>query len=161
MTEFAGALGRIALQKVGHQNNLRAENAQRVARALSTSTALSVRLGFCDETPAFYAVLLDVSDVVLDLDLKLETWVSLGIPIRKTWSPLHLHPHFNPSRPPARGLPWKSAEYDGLMKNRTYTGLSLPVANKHCPDKVLELYVNPPVSAREIAFAAGHLNTLG
>lgn len=160
MTEFAGAIGQLALRKVEHQNRGRSENARMIASLLAPSSGLSVRLGQSYEAPAFYAVLLDVSDDVSDLDSKLETWVSLGIPIRKTWSLLHLHPHFNPSRLPARGLPWKSAEYEGVMRNMTYSKLSLPVAQKHCPERVLELYVNPPAGVKEIAFAAEHLGAL-
>lgn len=160
MTEFAGAIGRIALQKVRQQNKVRTENARLLADLLSTSKVLSVRLGRPGEAPAYYAVLLDVSDDVSDLDFNLESWASLGIPIRKTWSLLHLHPHFNPSSLPARGLPWRSAEYRGVMRSKAYNSLRFPVASKHCPERVLELYVHPPAGPVEIEFAAQHLGTL-
>ncbi len=84
----------------------------------------------------------------------------MGIPITKTWLPLHIHPHFNPVKPPARGLPWMSQDYDGQMKNRKYSELILPVVNNYCPHKILELYVNPPVGEKEINFAADKIREL-
>ena len=45
-------------------------------------------------------------------------------------------------------------DFYGEMKNKSYSNLSLPVVNKYCPSKILELYVHPPTGEKEIEFAS-------
>lgn len=160
MSEFAGALGQVGLTKLDAQNAVRSANAAHLADLMVDSPDFTVRLGRPDESPAFYAVLIDVNKPIDSLDSKLERLSRAGVPIRKTWSPLHLHPHFNPDFVPARGLPWRADDYDGSMRNMKYRELHLPVASQHCPDAVLELYVHPPTGPREIEFAARELKAI-
>lgn len=160
MTEFAAAIGRIRLKRLDKENATRAENANYFAELLEGSSSLSVRLGMESEDVCFYAVLIDVVEPIRHLETKLQELTARGIPIRKTWVPLHVHPHFNPEVPPARGLPWRSADYDGVMKGKSYAELDLPEVGRHCPDRVIELYVNPPAGPREMEFAARHLRKI-
>ena len=160
MSEFAGALGQVGLGKLDAQNAVRSSNAEYLSDLLADSPDFAVRLGRPDEVPAFYAVLLDVNTPIPDLDFQLERIAEAGVPIRKTWGLLHLHPHFNPDVVPARGLPWRADNYDGSMRNAEYREVSLPVATGLCPDNVLELYVHPPTGPREIEFVARELKAL-
>ncbi len=160
MSEFAGAIGQVGLSKLDAHNAVRSANAELLSELLADSPDFKVRLGRSEEVPVFYAVLLDVSNPIPDLDLKLGRMARTGVPIRKTWGLLHRHPHFNPAVEPARGLPWRDDDYDGSMRHAEYREVSLPTATRHCPDKVLELYVHPPTGPREIEFAALELRAI-
>ena len=122
------------------------------------NNSIKVRLGKKNEKVVYYAILIELIDTFIDLDQRILELQSLGIPIRKTWEPLHKHPHFNPEIYPARGLPWKSLTYKGEMANLIYKELDLPNVNKYCPNKILELYVHPPTSNLEIEYAAININ---
>ncbi|MBV5302730.1 MAG: DegT/DnrJ/EryC1/StrS family aminotransferase [Chlorobium sp.] len=157
MTEFAGSLGLIGLRKLDEQNNIRRENANLLAELLSDQTNIKVLLGRKNEDPVFYAVLIEIIADYTNLDSRLSHLQSLGIPIRKTWEPLHTHPHFNPDSVPARGLPWQHPDYDGEMKGKMYSELDLPITNEFCPHKLLELYVYPPTGAKEVNYAVKNI----
>ena len=157
MTEFAGALGQVGLKKLDYQNRLREKNAHYLSELLKGFDKVKVRLGRSDERVAFYAVLLELLSDIKDIDNILTQLQNAGIPIRKTWSPLHKHPHFNPATPPARGIPWMHQDYDGQMRNHKYSELILPVVNEYCPNKILELDIHPPAGDKEIKFASGKI----
>ncbi len=160
MTEFAGALGQVGLGKLDDHNAVRKMNALSLAALLDGSKYFSVRLENPSESGVYYAVLIDVISEIKNLDQKLEHLNQLGIPVRKTWGLLHLHPHFNPAKTPARGLPWLASDYDGAMREIKYANVSLPIATYCCPDRVLELYVHPPAGLREMEFAVASLNSI-
>ena len=108
-----------------------------------------------------WAVVVVGNMEVVDSYMHLDTWVdfedeltklqNMGIPLGGTWTPLHLHPHFNPVKTPARGLPWNHPSYKGVMKNIHYKDLDLPVVNYYCPKRILELYVHPPCDRENIS----------
>jgi len=160
MTEFAGALGQVGLSKLDHHNKIRHSNAHLLAKLLAGQKNLKVLLGREDEDTVFYAVLIEVVGDINDLESRLAYLQSIGIPICKTWDPLHIHPHFNPRKVPARGLPWKHVDYSGLMRNTSYSRLNLPVTKKYCPNRLLEIYVHPPTGTKEISFAAKNIKLL-
>lgn len=158
MTEFAGALGQVGLSKLDQHNKVRQQNAILLAELLSDNKSIKVVLGRRDEIAVYYAILIKLVVSFSDLDDRIAYLQRLGIPIRKTWEPLHIHPHFNPIRVPARGLPWLHPEYFGNMKGVTYSELNLPIVNEFCPNKLLELYVHPPTGFNEINFAAKNIS---
>jgi hypothetical protein len=81
--------------------------------------------------------------------------VARGYPIRKVFPPLNRHPHFNPSRAPARGLPWQHPNYNGSMRNVSYKDLDFPVSYEFCYGRVVELYTHPGITAEQLdLFAA-------
>ncbi|MDA1373030.1 MAG: DegT/DnrJ/EryC1/StrS family aminotransferase [Proteobacteria bacterium] len=160
MTEFAGALGQVGLYKLDGHNAVRKVNAQSLAELLDESENFGVRLENPGESSVYYAVLIDVVAEIKNFDQKLENLIRLGIPVRKTWGLLHLHPHFNPAGTPARGLPWLASDYDGGMKGLRYSNVPLPVATHHCPNRLLELYVHPPAGLAEMEFAAASLKSI-
>ena len=154
MTEFAGALGQVGLNNLEGQNDQRIKNAIYLANLLKDVRKIKVRLSNKNEKSVYYAVLIEILVKNINIKVMLSKLQKDGIPIRETWSPLHKHPHFNPKVLPARGLPWKSEKYDGTMKNVIYKNLVLDNVNTFCPNKILELYVHPPTSKKEIEFAA-------
>ena len=160
MTEFAGALGQVGLSKLDQHNKIRQQNATLLAELLRHNKSIKVVLGRKDEVAVYYAILIELVVNFSDLDARIAHLQSLGIPIRKTWGPLHIHPHFNPINVPARGLPWQHPEYFGQMKDKIYSNLNLPIVNEFCPNKLLELYVHPPTGVNEITFAAKNISSV-
>ena len=159
MTEFAGALGKIGLDKLDDQNNIRIENAFLLSELLKDNEFLSVRVCGESEYCVYYAVLIELKKDIPDLENRLENLQDKGIPIRKTWSPLHKHSHFNPEVVmPSRGLPWRENSYNGLMKKVQYQDLTLKNVSKYCPSRIFEMYVHPPVGVDLIKFSAHEIN---
>ena len=150
MTEFAGALGKCALNKLDEQNQIRRDNAHYLSEQLQTDEKIKVKLSRRNEKGVYYAVLLEVLETWQHSDEEIDKLKNAGVPIRETWTPLHLHPHFNPHIKPARGLPWKNPNYKGSMKNVSYKDLDLPVANYYCPKRILEFYVHPPCTFKHM-----------
>lgn len=157
MTEFAGALGAIGLGNLEEQNEMRREAASSFAELLDDHPALSVVLPRSNEVGVYYALLLRLKKPLGELDERLATLVRSGIPVRKTWSPLHRHPHFNPCSLPARGLPWKHPAYTGVMATQAYRDVALPEVDKWCPNRLLELYIHPPLTPSVIKQTAAQL----
>jgi perosamine synthetase len=150
MTEFAGALGQCGLANIEKQNEVRRENALHLASKLKSNPKVKVRLARQNEKGVYHAILMDVLDSWKSSKDDILNLQADGIPIRETWSPLHQHPHFNPKTEPARGLPWKHPQYDGKMRDVIYSKLNLPIVNKHCPQKTLEIYVHPPCNKKNL-----------
>ena len=166
MTEFAGALGSVRLQKLDEQNDQRRRNSTFLNHLISEKLSdclepLSVRP---NSRTVHYANVLKITDEgIKSIDAEyLKELERSSLPIRKTWPPLHHHPNFNPSKnsKPARGLPWELDSYDGQMRYTRYENLSLPVVEKFCPHRILEIYVHPPCAEREMQAAFKHLQRL-
>lgn len=143
MTEFAGALGQCGLKKLDEQNDCRIQNASFLAKELKGSSMVKVRTPMVGEKSVFYSVLLDVLDDSKSFQSKILSMQENGIPIQRTWTPLHFHPHFN-NLHESRGLPWVRESYSGTMKNIKYQSLKLPTVEYYCPNRLLEIYVHPP-----------------
>lgn len=156
MTEFAGALGLVQLGKLDLHNSIRQRNAKLLAELLEKVDGLDVIRPLACATSVYYRVLLHFHPEKFNCDLLEFSSVvaQSGVPLEPTWKLIHLHPHFNPEEAPARGLPWESQSYDGAMKGKKYESLSFPVIENLCANHLLELCVHPPVSEKEIAFAA-------
>ena len=154
MTEFAGALGHLGLQTLDDENEIRRDNFSLLLDGTrSDKLPISIVEPRPFEKAVFHAVLFTVDIPIRNLDEKLMTLQEIGVPIRKTWSPLHRHSHFNAvGRIPARGLPWQFEGYDGQMKGVSYAELELPVVVDYCPNRLLELYVHPTAGIKEMEF---------
>lgn len=158
MTEFAGAIGMARLGRLASENQLRIDIADYVAKSVSDLPHLSMVQPRTGDVGVYYAVLLRVEGRIPDLDAKLEAMRNLGIPIRKTWAPLHEHPHFNPKVKPARGFPGLEPHRD--IRHVGTGRLDLPVTSSWIPDNLLELYIHPPCSEKHIDFAVERLSSL-
>ena len=154
MTEFAGALGHLGLQTLDEENEKRRDNFKLLLEGTrNEDLPISILEPRQFDMAVFHAVLFTVDKPMQNLDEKLKILQEIGVPIRKTWSPLHLHSHFNAiGRFPARGLPWEFEGYDGQMKGVSYAELELPVVVDFCPNRLLELYVHPPAGIKEMEF---------
>lgn len=163
MSEFAAALGSVGIKRLDDENRQRRESFFVAQDAFAGSRSLSVCVPLDVDGAAHYAIALEVHANVpkQKVDNFLSQCAENGIPIRKTWQPLHRHPHFNPSREPARGLPWKLLEYRGA-NDRSYLEEDHPIANEMLPDRLLELYAHPgtkPCAIYEVAeLAAAYLS---
>ena len=155
MTEFAGALGLIQLNKLDTHNKIRQKNVDLLERLLEDVEGLDVIKPLSCATSVYYRVLLhfDPEQFNCNLDIFSSHVQGSGVPLEMTWELIHKHPHFNPEKVPARGLPWESSTYNGVMKGKRYDSLSFPVIENLCDNHLLELSVHPPVSDEEIAFA--------
>jgi dTDP-4-amino-4,6-dideoxygalactose transaminase len=159
MTEFAGVLGQIGLRKLGPHNEERAWAAHYLSKLFDGHPKIRIRHPRKHEVGVYYAVAiqLEVSD---DESTRLmDLLVARGYPIRKVFPPLNRHPHFNPSRTPARGLPWQHPSYNGSMRNVSYKDLHLPVSYEFCYGRVVELYTHPGITAAQLETFAGDLTT--
>jgi perosamine synthetase len=162
MTEFAGALGTVGLGKLAEQNRIRITNAALLTELLKQNPAIRVRNPALNSVGVFYSVLLEVEDHLKnDVDQLISLANERGLPIKRTWTPLHRHPHFNPIEIPARGLPWKSITYTGnYYKNKNPAQYIFPIAEQYCDYKILELVIHPPVGEIEIAKAVSIINDI-
>ena len=163
MTEFAGALGKVQLEKLDIQNEIRRDNFKVLSENLKNNTSLFIRSCRDHEYGVYYAIEIEVlSDDLQTIRSKVNILKDIGISIRETFvqPSLHKHPHFNPSVTPARGLPWEHPNYDGVMKNKSYKDLDLPNANKYCSPRILELYVHPPVNQELIEKTVSAINDI-
>jgi len=155
MSEFSAVLGQIGLSRLEAQNLERERCANYLASLLKDEDWARVRLeSRTNATSVYYAIGLELNISDSKAIELLEQMITSGIPARKMFSPLHLHPHFRSKPAPARGLPWRNTTYDGFMKERNYEDLSFPIAQEYCNGRILELYVHPPTSFEHLeAFA--------
>lgn len=150
MTEIAGALGRLGLEKLDSENAERRNAAEYLAEALSDHEWLTIRLVRPHETGAYYAVAIEVDLSDDEATHFVESMSKMGFPIRKVFAPLNRHPHFNPRTPPARGIPWQHPDYAGKMRDVDYSLLDLPVTYAYCQGRVLELYTHPGITQEHL-----------
>ena len=157
MTEFAAAIGRVRLENLDSENEIRKENAQLMDEMLDDVSVVKTKKSINGTKGVYYRLLFEYNNEILKLSLDafIEQLRAEGIPFSKTWEPLHRHPHFNPDNEPARGCPWRWSLYSGAhMKNLNYRDVSLPVAEEYCLNRIFELPVHPPVGAKDIYEAA-------
>lgn len=150
MTEFAGALGRLGLERLDGDNAEREAAAHYLAGAFEGEDWVQVRMPRSNEKGVFYAAALEVDLTDAESGSLVDYLNRDGFPIRKIFSPLNRHPHFNPSRRTARGLPWESPRYTGPQGSVRYADLDLPVAYEYSYGRVLELYTHPGVSEKQL-----------
>lgn len=156
MSEFSAALGRVGIGKLDAQNKIRVRNAELLAVLLERSQKISVRRPRLNGRGVYYSALLELTPGSgTALDDFVERANQLGLPLKRTWAPLHRHTHFNPSQNPARGLPWCDPRYTGSLKNITgYFHQKFPVIEDMCDNRIVELAVHPPVDESHIRKAA-------
>jgi perosamine synthetase len=149
MTEFSAALGRIGLKKLDVQNEIRRRNHDILVEHLDHDNieVVQPRVGV---DAVYYSNLLKINleyDVQLTL---LRTINDLGIPLKRTWQPLHLHPHFRRENMPNLITPWDDHDRTFVEpRNKT-----LPIAELLQTSRLFELDCHPlvnPVTVRKAA----------
>jgi len=157
MTEFAGVLGQIGLRKLAAHNEERAWAAHYLSRVFDAHPKVRIRHPRPHEVGVYYAVAIELS-VSDDESTELMAYLEQrGYPMRKAFPPLNRHPHFNPTVPPARGLPWEHPSYKGSMRGVSYKDLHLPVSYEYCYGRVVELYTHPGITAEQLDLFASDL----
>ena len=149
MTEFAAALGRIGLKKLDLENEKRVWAANYLHNYLNDEEWIRVRLVEPNSYGVYYAIALEINlqDDVSDILLK--RMLGRKVPMRSVFPPLNKHPHFSDLLP-ARGLPWKNANYKGKMNSVIYQNLHLPMSYEYCQGRILELYAHPGVTPQQL-----------
>jgi len=157
MTEFAGVLGQIGLRKLAAHNEERAWAAHYLSRVFDAHPKIRIRHPRQHDIGVYYAVAIELS-ITDDESTKLMAYLEQrGYPMRKAFPPLNRHPHFNPTVPPARGLPWEHPSYKGSMRGVSYKDLHLPVSYEYCYGRVVELYTHPGITAEQLDLFASDL----
>lgn len=150
MSEFAAALGRLGLKRLETDNSERRRAAFYLERAFSEMGWIEVRHPRKNEVGAYYAIRLDVDLSDSESERFVHALARQGFPIRKVFSPLNKHPHFNPSKVPARGLPWLDPRYAVAPPRVTYADLYLPTAYEYTQGRVVELYAHPTITDEQL-----------
>lgn len=153
MTEFAAAIARVGLNRLEQDNNLRRNNHAVLASNLNSSRAHVVEASE-DVKPVFYSnlILIDLPHQQ-QVDL-LSSANSFGIPLKRTWQPLHKHPHFDRSNMINNTAPWDSAADQYLEPSCTH----LDNSTKYQESLLFELECHPLVSEQLATEAGRHLN---
>ena len=119
MTEFAGVLGQIGLRKLGPHNEERALAAHYLSKLFDGHPKIRIRHPRKHEVGVYYAVAIELEVSDDESTRLMDLLVVRGYQIRKVFPPLNRHPHFNPSRTPARGLPWQHPNYEGSIDRKS------------------------------------------
>jgi len=157
MTEFAAALGSSRLQNVDKENFIRRENVEYLHGLINHIAGVKVRRAIPESEGVYYMLLIEIEPEAINVTLEsfIQKMNTEGIPVKNTMQLLHKHPHFNPTRTPARGIPWKWPLYQSdQFQGKMYKDLSFPIAEEYCEQKLVELTVHPPVGKIEMEDAA-------
>jgi len=118
MTEFAAAIARIGLKRLEQENQIRRRNHATLSGNLSDPR---IRVVEATEMvhPVFYSNLLLI-DLPFQAQEELVKAANLaGIPIRRTWQPLHKHPHFRRENMINYITPWDNNRDDIIEPSST------------------------------------------
>jgi perosamine synthetase len=145
MTEFAASLGLSRLNRLESENAIRRNSASTIDSIVSSFEWIDSLKPLPGTLPVYHAYifLLDHMRAPTDLDEFLYKALDLGIPLKKTWTPLHLHPHFNPKTIPSRGLPWQLVDYPDFVP---YSDQEYPVGDQLIFNSIMQLDIHPGLS---------------
>ena len=147
MTEFAGALGITRLACLDAQNAERNLTAQKLDVIIQQYSWLKPLHPLDDSYSVYHSYILFLDPEVAPVDLSsfIEFASQFGIPFRKTWAPLHRHPHFNPTEIPARGLPWLHPAYTSKLNNSflNYADQSFPIGDNLIDNCIAQIDIHP------------------
>jgi len=105
MTEFAAAVARVGLSRLEHENYIRCNNHAVLASILRNSPVQVVEAPK-NVKPVFYSNLLLIDLPYQQQEILVTSANSVGIPLKRTWQPLHKHPHFDRANMLNRIAPW-------------------------------------------------------
>ena len=143
MTEFAGALGSTRLKLLDAQNNERRITANYLDDLISDIPWLDSLKPIEYALPVYHSYILIVNTETAPAKTTeiVSKSQAAGIPLRRTWEPLHRHPHFNPSSLPARGFP--SALRKTNPDSVPYSDLSFPIGDHLIDSCLLQIDIHP------------------
>jgi perosamine synthetase len=155
MTEFAAAIARVGLHRLEQQNHLR-RNSHAVLAANLSSSRIHVVEASKDVIPVFYSNLLNINLPYQKQEELLIAANSVGIPLKRTWQPLHKHPHFQRPNMINHVAPWDSLDEDFIEPSC----LQLPNSEKYQEKLLFELECHPLVGQQIVLDAAQRLSYL-
>ena len=145
MTEFSAALGRVGLRHLDEQNDLRRWNHTRLAQSANCEP-LSVVEPLEGVVPVYYSNLIRINLPKEKQNRLLEKANEEGIPLKRTWQPLHQHPHFKRKNMINSWAPW-DYKNDQFMEPEN---LQLPNSEKYQKEILFELDCHPLVEAEKV-----------
>ena len=150
MTEFAGALGITRLACLDAQNaerRLTATKLDLIVDQFSWIKSLKP-LNDCISVYHSYIIFLDTKISPVNLNQFIALASEFSIPFRKTWAPLHRHPHFNPSQCPARGLPWLNPAYTSKISHPfvNYADQNFPIGDYLIDNSIAQIDIHPGIT---------------
>lgn len=155
MTEFAAALGRVGLAGLDDDNEKRRINHKILADEIR-SNSVQVVEPMDGVEAVYYANLLDIDMSSTKQQKLCQLANEAGIPIKRTWQPLHKHPHFQKANMPNHIAPWN-------LVDRLYdepSTLILPNSEKFQEHRLYELDCHPLVPQEFVHFAGQYINSL-
>ena len=155
MTEFAAAIARVGLLRLEDENDLRRRNHAVLAENLSSP---SIKIVEASEAvkPVFYSnlLLINLSNQAQEKLLKQAN--SYGIPLKRTWQPLHKHPHFSRQNMINLIAPWDHISESFIEPSMR----SLENSQKYQENLLFEIDCHPIVTQQTVATAARFLSAL-
>lgn len=145
MTEFSAALGRVGLRHLDKQNDLRRWNHTRLAQTANCEH-LSVVEPMEGVIPVYYSNLIRINLPKDKQNRLLEKANEGGIPLKRTWQPLHQHPHFQRKNMINSWAPW---DFKGAPFAEP-ANLRLPNSEKYQKEILFELDCHPMVEVEKV-----------
>ena len=156
--EIEAGIARVRLKKLDKENKLRNKIVKKIKSNLAEISGIKIMEPINYSYPVYYKLILfyDYNFFKKDLNFFIKKMNSIDIPLSKTYSPLNLHPNFNLSYIPARGLPWTKpfTKKKFLIKMGV---TKLPISEEISFKKVCQLNIPPYLKKYHINF---FVNTL-
>jgi len=155
MTEFAAALARVGLSRLEQENDVRRKNHAVLASNMRSSRVHVVE-ALENVKPVFYSNLLLIN-LPYQQQVELLTAANfVGVPLKRTWQPLHKHAHFDRSNMINRIAPWDVLEV-GFEEPSTRV---LPNSEMLQESTLFELDCHPLVSIDIIHEASKYIRAI-
>lgn len=155
MTEFAAAVARVGLGRLEQQNERRRNNHGALVSNLKSSRVQIVEASE-NAYAVFYSNLLIINLPYQDQEELLTASNSIGIPIKRTWKPLHKHPHFQRTNMIKCITPWDIIG-DNFVEP---CDLNLSISEEYQQYRLFEIDCHPLVTEDTVIKAAITLRNL-
>jgi dTDP-4-amino-4,6-dideoxygalactose transaminase len=155
MTEFSAALARVGLRSLDGDNEKRRRNHAALVEGLKNSVCKVIEPRSGVEA-VFYSNLLDINLPSVKQDSILERCSRLGIPLKRTWQPLNLHPHFKRQNMINNVAPWDHV--DTFYEDPAMA--QLPISKEFQEKRLFELDCHPLVDELLLQEVAKDLNEI-
>ena len=155
MTEFA-AIGSVCLKRLDNENTQRRKN-HKVIKEKLNQRKLSVVEPIEGAEAVYYANLLIINLGYEKQESLVRAANQAGIPLKRTWQPLHKHPHFMRKNMVNNITPW---DYENDNKYVEPAKIHLPNSEKYQEKLLFELDCHPLVSETMVSDACNIINGL-
>ena len=154
MAEFAGALGSECLKTLDAENKVRISNHHTLAKNLNNEVFKVIEPSE-GSYAVYYSNLIEVALPLEKQENLLDFAKDAGIPLKRTWQPLHKHPSFLRKNMNNHFAPWDN-HYDNFQEP---SKLKLKVSEEYQEKKLFELDCHPLVTKDEIIRATLYLKS--